>query len=172
MAYSWFGGIEAPLLMFGSTNLSALAGAFIALHLRRQFGTAAAHLVPGFATPHLVVGLAAGMLLWLVFPASLVLAGYWEPKALAMHAIAGLLMALVVWSPRAIILLAGLPVALGLLMDWSRQPDAWLAGIVAHHQLSLTTCAVAVALAAQAAAAWSLLRLDDQSAVGRRPGSR
>ncbi len=84
MVYWWFSGIDKPLWMFASANLGALAGAFLALHLRRQFGTAAARVVPGFAVPHLLVGFVAGLLVWLVFPAVCVAIGQWPPRALAL----------------------------------------------------------------------------------------
>ncbi len=164
MVYWWFSGIDEPLRMFASANLAALAGAFLALHLRRQFGTAAARVVPGFAVTHLLVGFVAGLLLWLVFPAVFVAIGQWPPRALALHAIPGLMIALVACGPRTIILLAALPVVLAELMQWSTVRDNWLGRLLALHEAGTTAGALAIALAAQVVAAWALLRLDDQCA--------
>ena len=49
------------------------------------------------------------------------------------------------------------------LMQWSSVPDNWLGRLLALHELEATAGALAIALVAQATAAWALLRLDDQS---------
>jgi hypothetical protein len=98
-----------------SAVFACLTGSFLALHVRRQFGNAAALVMPGFAAPHLTVAAIASAWLWLILPGTLVLSGHWPRAALAIHAFAGILMALVAIHARAIVLILAVPV----ILAWS-----------------------------------------------------
>ena len=110
-----------------SFNLAWIAGCFIALHIRRQFGSAAARLVPGFALPHLVIGAAVIGLIWLAIPGVEVALGRWPRASIALHAVAATLTAAVVCWPRVLVLLAASPVILAAMLHYahSARLDAW-----------------------------------------------
>ncbi|REK05491.1 MAG: hypothetical protein DWQ37_23535 [Planctomycetota bacterium] len=93
-----------------SANFSCVAGCFVALHVRRQFGTAAARLSPGYAAPHLIVAAAISLTLWVAIPGVMMRFGGWPPGSMALHALAGILIGAVACWPRALVLLAALPV--------------------------------------------------------------
>ncbi len=95
--------------MILSALLASIVGCFLGLHVRRQFGTAAARLVPDFAAPHLVVAALASFVLWIGIPATGMLVGQWPTGSIALHAVGGILAGLVACWPGALFLLAALP---------------------------------------------------------------
>ncbi len=88
-------GVDISVAVLTSVLTAAMIGSFVALHLRRQFGSPAAKVIPGFATAHLLVGMAAGLLIWAGVPAvqaALVGVPWWGP--VGAHAIAGIYLSL------------------------------------------------------------------------------
>ena len=146
-----------------SAIFASLAGCFLALHVRRQFTTAAAQLVPDFAAPHLVIAALASALLWFIVPSVAILAGHWPPGALALHACAAILMAIVVCWPRALVVLVAIPV----LLIWENRPlphgqRPFLELLIGGELPALAGALVALAFLAQIVAGLMLLRLPRQ----------
>jgi hypothetical protein len=146
-----------------SAVFTSLTGCFLALHVRRQFTTAAAHVVPGYVTPHLVAAGLVSSLLWLIVPAIAVVAGHWTSGALALHAMAAILMVIVVCWPRGILLLTVVPV----LVVWAnrqmpRGQTQLLVELAHGNRPLLTTSLVAIAAVGQLVAAWFLFRAPRQ----------
>src|SRR3954469_24275453 len=86
----------------------AIIMAFFALHVRRQFGTPQAHLVPGFFVPHYTVFVVLTSLFWVGIPWCMA-ARIAEPALplVAAHASAAIFLGLVVLWPQALSLLVG-----------------------------------------------------------------
>lgn len=156
--------ITAP---FASACVAALLACFLALHMRRQFGTAAAKLVPGFAGPHLIVAGLVSLTLWAGIPALQAWRfGLRIESVVAIHAITGLLLAMVVVWPRAIVLVVLAPVSVAwFVSDVDRRPAEWLERFASQGDPWVSVPLIAATLLAHAVAAWFLLRLTDQSAV-------
>jgi hypothetical protein len=112
----WFNGDPTDGARRAQSILSALfasvGGCFVALHARRQFGTAAARLLPDFAPPHLAIAAVVSLALWVGVPLIGMWAAEWPRGSLAIHAVAGILIGLTACWPRALLLLAALPVLL------------------------------------------------------------
>lgn len=150
-----------------SACIGALLACFLALHVRRQFGTAAARLVPGFVAPHLSGALAVSLLMWAGIPA----AHAWRlglrvDSVVAVYALTGLLWALVVIWPRAIVLVVLAPISVAWVASLGdRRPAEWLERFTTHGDPWISVPLIAGALVAQLVACWFLLRLTDQSAV-------
>jgi hypothetical protein len=150
-----------------SACIGALLACFLALHARRQFGTAAARLVPGFVAPHLMGALGVSLLMWAGIPA----AHAWRlglrvDSVVAVYALTGLLWALVVIWPRAIVLVVLAPISVAWVASLGdRRPAEWLERFTTHGDPWIAVPLIAGALVAQVVACWFLLRLTDQSAV-------
>ncbi len=149
-----------------TTFLAAFVGCFLALHLRRQFSTPAAKVVPHFAAAHLAVGAAMSLLLWVGVPAVQAYMMYlpaWGP--IGAHALAGLFLAISICWRQAIVLLLGMPVFFLLavnvqgMLGASHPVGSFLVG----GRPELSTLAIVVAIGAHVVAAKVLLGLSDQS---------
>lgn len=155
------------LNVLASVAVASTLACFVALHLRRQFGSAAAHLTPGFAAAHLAVGAVLSALLWIGVPAWQAWRGAMPAAtAIAAHAPAGLLLALVIVWPRALMILAAGPV----LVAWAatmhgRHVADRLAEWLTQDWPAISYALIALAAAAQVAAGWRLTKLGDQDAV-------
>ena len=158
---------EHALLARGQVVASAvygcLAGSFLALHLRRQFTNEPAIAIPGFAQPHLVVAALISLLLWAGVPGAAIAVGWWPASALAVHAFAAILTAVIACWPRALLLLAAVPVL--LIWQGQTQPRGQaplLVQLVEGERPALGGAMMLVALAANVAAGWWMLRLPRQ----------
>src|SRR5262245_22698964 len=58
----------APELIAFFVFVNCLIASFLALHLRRQVTGPAAHLVPGYAAPHLIVSALVTLTIWGLIP--------------------------------------------------------------------------------------------------------
>jgi hypothetical protein len=161
---SWWIAVDPRLQVLASVNLACIVGCFIALQVRRQFAASPAHLMPGFAMPHLVVAALAGLFVWFFVPAVQIARGNWPSSALAFHAVAGLLLPIVACWPRAIILMAALPVAFIYAANVVNVQESVAARLMAGQEPWLGTALVAAAVLAHPWAALVLLRLPDGSA--------
>ncbi|HEX3726331.1 MAG TPA: hypothetical protein VHV08_08810, partial [Pirellulales bacterium] len=163
----WTAHAVAPVIRsITSVALAAMVGCFVALHLRRQFGSSGAKMMPGFAGPHLAVGALVSLSIWLVVPAvGAWLVGLPLVGRLGIHAIAGIFLALVVCWRRVILLLAATP----LLVMWMRTTiltdHSWAERFVEGQFPWIAASLFAIALVLHVAAAVVLLRLSDQSAA-------
>ena len=150
-----------------SLSLAMALGCFIALHLRRQFSGSAASLWPDFARLHLAVGAAASLLVWVVVPSiEAWLSGLSAVGLIALHAIAGIFLALVVCFRQVILSLVALPlVALAIVPTAAARNrftevfDSLIAGGAPWSAVLL----IGAATGAHLIAAWVLIRL------GHRP---
>jgi hypothetical protein len=132
-----------------------------ALHLRRQFATPQAHLMPDFFLPHFLVAVAASVLVWVVVP-------WWEaaqihisPLAVvSIHAMAPLVMAAVVLFPKAIVLTPLAPI-LVVWMIRTRKDSPFAPSFLAGDELLVSWGLIGLAVVGYALAAWRLSRLSD-----------
>jgi hypothetical protein len=148
-----------------SAIIATILASFVALHLRRQFGGPAAKIVPHFAIPHLAVGAAISLGIWVIVPsiqAWRMGLPAWGP--IGTHAVAGLLLAAVVCWRHALLLLVSLP----LLLFATRSslhffnPQSAYYRFPAGELPGQSMAMVLVALIAQAIAAVFLLRMSDR----------
>ncbi|MEX2114993.1 MAG: hypothetical protein WD845_17500 [Pirellulales bacterium] len=145
--------------------LASFVGCFVALHLRRQFGTPLAKVAPHYAAAHLTVGAAVSLLLWVAVPGVqgwLLGVPPWGP--IGAHALAGLLLAIAVCWRQAIVLILGLPVFViafnePRLFEGATPLGQFLLG----NRPELSVMAIVAAIAMHLAAAKVLLGLSDQS---------
>jgi hypothetical protein len=169
IVWVWFWAIEwdSELQRRGQAVASAvfasLAGCFLALHVRRQFSTASAQIVPGYAVPHLVVAGFVSALLWLIIPLIAIGAGRWQTGTLAFHAMAAILMVVVACWPRGILLLVTVPV----LLVWSNRllpkgQTPLLISLANGDRPWLAATLIALAVVGQMVAVWFLLRVSRQ----------
>ncbi len=163
MVYWWVAGVTPPFQVVASANLGVIVTSLIALQLRRQFGTPSAHLVPGFAGPHLAVGAAIGGCVWLLLPSVQALLGNWPWGGLAFHAVAGLIGAAVACWPKSIALLAALPVACAWSFGTIGTNNTLAHRLIEGQVPELAFGLVLASVVAQAIAAWVLLRQSDRS---------
>jgi hypothetical protein len=132
-----------------------------ALHLRRQFATPQAHLMPDFFLPHFQVAVAASVLVWIFVP-------WWEavqihisPLAvISIHAMAPIVMAAVVLFPKAIVLTPTAPI-LVVWMIRTRKDFTFAASFLAGDELLVSWGLIGLAVVGYALAAWRLVRLSD-----------
>ncbi len=164
VAWTWtVEGIQGRRV-FVSAMLACVFACFVALHLRRQFGNAPAKMLPGFAVPHLAVGVAASLLIWAGMP----LVQAWITRsspwvAIAVHSIAGLLLALAICWPKALALLAVLPVAVVLAVAYEPRHGSFAHSFFAGNEPLAYTLMIGLAVLAHPIAALFLLRLSDQN---------
>lgn len=143
--------------------LGGILACFVALHLRRQFATPAAKIVPGFAGPHLAVGAAVSAAIWIVVPAFaawMCRLPVWGP--VGAHAAVGMLLALVVCWRQAMLLLALVPISLLATatpnwVDSRMLPSRFIRGEFPEWSFA----AIALAVAASVLAGRRLLRLSE-----------
>jgi hypothetical protein len=143
--------------------LGGILACFVALHLRRQFATPAAKIVPGFAGPHLAIGAVVSAAIWIAVPS---IAAWvrglpaWGP--IGAHAPIGLLLALVVcWRP-AMLLLALVPLALmatatPIWFDQQALPNQFIRGEFPEWSWA----AIVLAVTANVLAAGRLMRMSE-----------
>lgn len=152
---------------FASVCVGALLACFLGLHMRRQFGTAAAKLMPGFTPPHLTIAAAVSLAMWAGVPAA---QAWWFglriDSVVAIHAPTGILLALVAIWPRSIVLVVLAPMWLAWLVSRSgHETYDWLQYFALHGRWTYSVPLIVSAVVIQAVASWFLLRLNDQSAV-------
>ncbi len=142
----------------------AVVCSFLALHARRQFGGPAAHVIPGFAGPHLLVGIAISLLLWIAIPGT---AAWWGGVPLlpviSLHAVGGVFFALVILWPRAVVLLATLPI--GILWLASARDyllNEWIEEFMRGNRPGALWLPIAMAVGLMPLAARALSRMSDR----------
>ena len=143
--------------------LGGMLACYVALHLRRQFATPAAKIVPGFAGPHLLVGGLVSALIWVAVPgfsAWWIGLPVWGP--IGAHAAVGLLLALVVCWRQAMLLLAIAPLSLiaTATPNWLNPqtlPNQFISGKLPEW----SAAAIGLAVAAHLLAARQLVRLPE-----------
>jgi len=162
VAWPWREGSVTPFVLVTSM-LGGILACFVALHLRRQFATPAAKIVPGFAGPHLAVGALVSGAIWIAVPgigAWVRALPAWGP--IGAHAPVGLLLALVVcWRP-AMLLLAVAPISLlatatPVWFDQKSLPNQFIRGDFPEWSWA----AIALAVTANVLAARRLVRLPE-----------
>jgi hypothetical protein len=132
-----------------------------ALHLRRQFATPQAHLMPDFFLPHFLVAVAASSLVWIVVP-------WWEavqihisPLAvISIHAMAPLVMAVVVLFPKAIVSTPLAPILVAWMLR-TRKDFPFAASFLAGNEPLVSWGLIGLAVVGYGLAAWRLSRLSD-----------
>ncbi len=163
----WWHTSAAPAMQCAvSANFASILCCFMALHLRRQFGSAAAGIVPGFATPHLVVGAVLSLFIWAVLPLiQASLTGISPLAAIAAHAVAAVFLALVVWQPKSIALLALSPVILEVVAGsvFISNPSV-VVRFFQGEDARVSALLIGLGILAYPVAAFALLRLSDQNA--------
>jgi hypothetical protein len=142
-----------------STFLAAIVGCFIALHVRRQFGNVLAGVLPGYAAPHLAIGLFASAILWFIAPGVLIWIGHWPKGALAAHAIAGILIGAVAIWPKSLMLLLTLPALLIWSSRWQGRGKTLLERFIDGELVDPSVALIVLAVAAHAVAVFVLLRI-------------
>jgi hypothetical protein len=143
--------------------LASLVACFVALHIRRQFSSPTAKTVPHFAGAHLAVAALASLSIWVAMPlvqAWMLRLPPWGP--IGAHAVAGLLLALVVCWRQAIVLLLGLPVLIFSETRMFSEGTPW-GDYLLGKDPGLSFAAIALVFVAHLAAGKFLLGVPDQS---------
>lgn len=147
---------SAEMVAASAATFNCVMACFLALHLRRQFGNAAARLTPHFAGPHLAVAAILSVLLWIVIPAAeAAWLGHSVLGMVSMQAIAGVFLAAVAVWPKATLFVAAVP-AVALAYQ-----SKFLLALAAGQKPQVSAAMIVGALAAQGLAARALLRLSD-----------
>jgi hypothetical protein len=143
--------------------------ALLGLHLRRQFGTPQAQVMPGFFAPHFAVAVLMTAVVWIVIPWIVAVeVSLPPPVVIGCHALAIVLLGLVVWWPRAVVLLVAAPVAMLALarptaVATSDFPRSFLYRFLAGELHAVYFGLMALGGLAYVAIAWRLARLSDVS---------
>lgn len=146
-----------------SVLFASIVTGLLALHLRRQFATPQAHLTPDFFIPHVVVAVLASSLIWIAVP-------WWEatqmkvdPRVvISVHALTPVLLAAVVWWPKAIVLIPATPIlALGLVLSRRPREIDFATQFMAGEKWAAYWGLIALGVASLVLAAWRLARLSD-----------
>jgi hypothetical protein len=140
--------------------LAAATCCFIAIHLRRQFGTAAARITPGFAAPHLAMGALASLLVCVIVPLGLA----WKTEAdplgtIGRYSLAGVLLAIVVRRPMALVLLAAIPAIFVWFEVNAQDPNSFVVQFLFGDEPAPLIVMVVISLVSQTLAGIYLLRL-------------
>jgi hypothetical protein len=157
-------------MIFISTIVAFLLMAFLALHVRRQFGTPQAHVMPGFFAPHFGMFVFTSSLAWIVAPVLIAWrCGLPVLPFISGHACAAIFLGLVVIWPGAMMLLVAAffaPALFAQTSSISRASQLRFAENFVSGQLGgLYFALFALAAAAYVGAAWRLRRLSDLSAA-------
>jgi hypothetical protein len=148
-----------------SMILASAVGCLAALHLRRLLSGPAAHAVPGFWGPHLLVGAVASLAIWVAVPwAQADLAGLSPLRVIALDSLAGTLGALVLLWPRAIFLLGLIPASL-VWVATQRPGSALLIRFFEGEMPIVSIAAIVLAIVAYPIAALILFRTRDRTAT-------
>ncbi len=171
LLFSWAYSYETPstivrgLHVVASLTIASFLACFVALQVRRQFGTPAAKLTPGFAAGHLAVAAMLSLMLFALVPAVQawrLQLPIWGP--IGAHALAGIFLGLVVMWRQAIVLLLAMPLAIVVINASRLFSEGTMWGhFVAGREPWLSAAAIAGAIVAQLAAARVLLGLSDLS---------
>jgi hypothetical protein len=158
------GDLTMPALV--TTTISAvfacLLVTFIALHVRRQFGTPQAHLTPGFMSPHFGVPVLLTLLIWIGVPwIQAVRIGVTPLATISVHAIVAMLFAIVIFWPKLTVLLAVVPMLLFWPAQYPNVETSFVHRFVAGQTAGVYVAMIALAVLAYPAAAWRLKRLSD-----------
>ncbi len=160
----WYYAWSKPGERQGQAVISAIYACliccFLGLHLRRQFSHPAAQAIPGYAMPHLVVAGVLSSVLWLVVPLLAWWTDHWSGGAVALHAFAAILTGIVACWPRGVLLMMAIPA----LAIWASRPVKarqypYIVELYLGYHPYMAAALIAMAIAAQAVAAWFLLRL-------------
>lgn len=153
-----------PQLQICSTVLFAsIVMGLLALHLRRQFATPQAHLMPDFFVPHVTVAILASTAVWIAVP-------WWEASrmkvdpliVISVNALTPVLLAAVVWWPKAIVLIPAVPM-LAMRLVMQRRPDqiGFVKQFMAGERWEAYWALIALGVAGLILTAWRLARLPD-----------
>lgn len=149
--------------IISSVLLASVVTGFLALHLRRQFATPQAHLMPDFFVPHVAVAIFASALVWLAVP-------WWEAWqmkldpliVISVHAMTPVLLAAVVWWPKAIVLIPAVPIlALGLVTSRLSRNTDFATQFMAGERWDAYWALIALGVVGLILTAWRLARLSD-----------
>ncbi|MEX0678174.1 MAG: hypothetical protein WD063_13915 [Pirellulales bacterium] len=155
-------GLVATGLLL-SLLLSGVTGSLAALHLRRLLTGPAAHVVPGFVGPHLLVGALVSPVIWAAVPWAQANMTAMSPlRVIALGSLAGTLSALVLLWPRAIVLLGLLPVFL-VWIATQRPGAALLVRFFNGEEPLASTAAIVLAVLAYPIAALALVLARDRA---------
>ncbi len=148
-----------------SMILACVVGCLAALHLRRLLSGPAAHAVPSFWGPHLLVGAVVSLAVWLAVPSAQAdMTGISTLRTIPLHSLAGTLSALVLLWPRAILLLGLVPVSL-VWVATERPGSALLVRFFNGEEPIVSIAAIVLAVAAYPIAALILWRTRDRAAT-------
>lgn len=140
--------------------VAALTCCLIAIHLRRQFGTAAAMTLPGFAPPHLAMGAVASLSVCVVLPGLLAWKIGANPWAtIGRYSVAGILLAAVARKPSAIALLAVIPALVIWFEVSAHDAHSFVTQFLFGDEPGPLTTMFVISLVCQVAAGFYLLRL-------------
>ncbi|HEY2893850.1 MAG TPA: hypothetical protein VGJ16_06550 [Pirellulales bacterium] len=157
-------------VLYFTTIAATIVLAFFALHVRRQFGSPQAHVVPRFFGPHFTVFVATSSFVWLVIPWLMTQRSLLPVlPSISCHACAAILLGMVVVWPGAMVLLVPMffaPLLLfGRLNGINHESQVRFAEHFVGGELQwLYFVLLALAALAYAAAGWRLQRLSDLSA--------
>lgn len=146
------------VLQLASTLAASVPACFVGLHVRRQFATPSARLMPGFALAHLTVAACASLLIWAAVPAlSAWACGLPAWGVVSVHSIAGLMLAAAILSRRATMLLIAGPVLLIALGHYQLAQEDSLVGRLVLGELPLFSITIiGLALLAHCVAAYQI----------------
>ena len=152
---------QQPAICISVLFASVVMG-LIALHLRRQFATPQAHLVPDFFMPHFVVAVFLSSLVWIAVP-------WWEAwhmqlagqVVISAHAPAAILMAAVVLWPKAIVAIPALAAAGSAARDATAARRDFPLAIHGRRNVGRYWALIGAAIVGYFLIAWRLRRLSD-----------
>jgi hypothetical protein len=151
-----------PQIVFSVMFASIVIG-LLALHLRRQFATPQAHLMPDFFTAHVIVAIFASSLVWIAVP-------WWEAWrmnlhpliVISVHALTPVLLGAVIWWPKAIVLIPAVPlIAVGFVVQRRSREFDFATQFMAGEKWEAYWGLIALGVAGLAVATWRLARLPD-----------
>jgi hypothetical protein len=166
--YLAFAGLRTPdmphIPLPSSVLFACVVTGLGALHLRRQFATPQAHLMPDFFVPHFVVAVAASALVWIAVP-------WWEAAqihvsplpVISVHALAAVLMAAVVLWPKTIVLIPAAPLLVVWMVIPRHRGDTFALRFMAGDEWGAYWGLIGLAVVGYALAAWRLARLSDMA---------
>jgi hypothetical protein len=152
---------QQPVICVSVLFASVVTG-LIALHLRRQFATPQAHLMPDFFLPHFAVAVLLSGLVWIAVP-------WWEaahmqlaPRVvISAHALAALLMAAVVLWSKAIVAIPALPPLVAWLVMPRQRGETFPVRFMAGEAWGAYWALIGAAVVGYLLIAWRLRRLSD-----------
>ena len=154
------------LALFVSVMLACVVASLAALHLRRLLSGPVAHVVPDFVAPHLAIGALVSLLIWVAIPcAQAAITGHGVFYLVSLHALAGVLGALVLFFPQSILLLGLGPLAAMWASVPHRTGALFLRSFGAGEEPATGALVIALGVLTYPLAALALLRTLDRSAT-------